>query len=205
MTKFKLIIFDLDGVLIDSKKNMSLAWSEVKKKHSLKNDFKEYFKFIGYPFGSILKKLGIKKNHTGIQATYSNASIIALNKIRLFKNIKEVLKKLKNNKIKMAILTSKDKNRTRTIVKKFDLPFSIIQCGEKGVKGKPYPFQINKIIKKFKFQRNEIAYVGDMKVDFLLTKKAKINFIFANYGYGKDLNYKYKIETPKDLLKFLHN
>ena len=31
MKKYKAVIFDLDGVLIDSKKNMFLAWSQVKK------------------------------------------------------------------------------------------------------------------------------------------------------------------------------
>ena len=31
--KIKLIIFDFDGVLIDSKKNMEISWESVKKKN----------------------------------------------------------------------------------------------------------------------------------------------------------------------------
>ena len=41
MTKStKLILFDLDGVLIDSEKNMKTAWQEVRKKFNIKVKFK---------------------------------------------------------------------------------------------------------------------------------------------------------------------
>ena len=54
--KKKLLIFDLDGVLIDSKDNMKLAWTEVQKKYFLNNiAFENYFKEIGRPFIEILK------------------------------------------------------------------------------------------------------------------------------------------------------
>ena len=43
MKKYSLIIFDLDGVVIDSKKNMSYAWGKVKKKHQIKMGFKNTF------------------------------------------------------------------------------------------------------------------------------------------------------------------
>ena len=45
----KLVLFDLDGVLIDSKENMRCAWI-VKKKFNLKQSFENYFKNIGLPF-----------------------------------------------------------------------------------------------------------------------------------------------------------
>ena len=35
--KKKFLIFDIDGVLVDSKKNMELSWSKVQKKHYLQN------------------------------------------------------------------------------------------------------------------------------------------------------------------------
>ena len=57
----KTFIFDLDGVLINSKKNMELSWSYVNNKYSLKIEFKNYFKYLGISFYEILKKLRIKK------------------------------------------------------------------------------------------------------------------------------------------------
>ena len=38
-----LYLFDLDGVIIDSKKNMKISWNSVNKNYSLKIPFKKYF------------------------------------------------------------------------------------------------------------------------------------------------------------------
>ena len=50
MKKFKTIIFDLDGVLIDTKENMRLSWEQVRKKLNINQKFDDYFKNIGLPF-----------------------------------------------------------------------------------------------------------------------------------------------------------
>ena len=65
--KIKYFIFDLDGVLLDSRSNMKSAWSGVKKEMSINREFKEYEKYIGLPFQKILSKLKInlkKKRNT---------------------------------------------------------------------------------------------------------------------------------------------
>ena len=51
------------------------------------------------------------------------------------------------------------------------------------MKGKPYPDQINKILKNTIIRRNNCVYVGDTKVDQLTARAAKIDFLFAKYGY----------------------
>ena len=43
----KLLIFDLDGVLINSKNNMSISWKVLSKENKLNIHFREYFKKIG--------------------------------------------------------------------------------------------------------------------------------------------------------------
>ena len=45
-----LIIFDLDGVLINSEQNMSYAWSQTCKKLKLKISFNKYKKYVGLGF-----------------------------------------------------------------------------------------------------------------------------------------------------------
>ena len=55
--KIKYFIFDLDGVLLDSKSNMEYAWNGVRKEAFVTKQFKEYEKFIGLPFQKILSKL----------------------------------------------------------------------------------------------------------------------------------------------------
>ena len=75
--KKKVLIFDIDGVLLDSKKNMQLSWKAVQKKFQLNNiKFLDYFSRIGQPFEQILIQLDIKKNFKEIKECYDRNSII---------------------------------------------------------------------------------------------------------------------------------
>ena len=53
--KKTFIIFDLDGVLFDSKKKIQVAWETTSKKFKLNTSFNAYFNKIGMPFLKILK------------------------------------------------------------------------------------------------------------------------------------------------------
>ena len=200
--KKKLLIFDLDGVLIDSKDNMKFAWTEVQKKYFLNNiAFENYFKEIGRPFIEILKIIGIKKNFKNISLTYKLASIKYLNKIRYFNNVLETLKLLKAKNFELSIVTSKDLKRTKKILDKNINLFTHIECDDGKSKGKPHPNKILKIIKKTQFEKSNALYVGDTNIDYLTAKNSNIDFMFIKKGYGKNFNYKYKCNTVSDLIK----
>lgn len=199
-----LLIFDLDGVLINSKLNMKFAWNETKKKHDIKKNFNSYFKYIGIPFDKILEKLKIKKNKNLISKTYQKESIKNFHKIKLYKNVFRVLTKLKNKKNKLAIVTSKDFPRTKKILKKFNLNFDLVCSPKPNLRGKPYPDQLNYVIKKLKFDKSKVFYIGDMLVDYKASKQSKINFIFAQYGYGNTYRfYDKKIRNIGKIFKYL--
>ena len=100
MNKYDLVIFDLDGVLINSKENMKTSWNIVRKKFNIKKSFNNYFKYVGYPFFEILKKLLIKKNFNKIQAEYNKNSLKHFNKIDLYKDIKQTLEYLRKKKLR---------------------------------------------------------------------------------------------------------
>ncbi len=67
---FKAVLFDFDGVLIDSLMSMQLSWRSVKNKFGIKNSFDEYSKYIGLPFNEILKRLNIDKEIHNIVKEY---------------------------------------------------------------------------------------------------------------------------------------
>lgn len=181
--KKKLVLFDLDGVLFDSKKNMKYSWDLTTKRFNLRIPFRKYFYFIGRPFKDLLKLLKIRRNLSSIEKSFSNISKKNFHKIKIYPGAKKVLSYLAKKNIIIGIVTSKDKLRTKKILRKFNIKIKIVQCPEKGMKGKPHPDQINKILKNTKIRRNNCVYVGDTKVDQLTAKAAKIDFLFAKYGY----------------------
>ena len=203
-SKIKLVMFDLDGVLFDSKQNMEISWNEVKKKFLLKIEFNKYFKNVGLPFQKILRNLGIKNNFRNIENYYQKKSIENFSKIKIYPKIKKTINYLNKKKIKTAIVTSKHKKRTIKLIKKFNLKVDIVVCPSKNLKGKPYPDQLLKAIKLAKVKNSQSVYVGDMFVDYKAAKKSKSLYIHANYGYGKRMQkYNYSISRADDIITLI--
>jgi len=198
--KKKIFIFDLDGVLINSKKNMQLSWEYVKKKYDLNPNFQMYEKYIGLKFEKILDNLKISKKQNLIKYDYYKYSIKNIKKITLMPFTKNLLSSLKTQNKKLAILTSKDHLRTKLILKKFKLDFKLVFTPKKGFPGKPNPAQMLKILKKTGLERKDAVYFGDMKVDLQTAKNAKIDFIFVKTGFTKKLNCKFKIRNFNNLI-----
>ena len=92
--KKKLIIFDLDGVLIDSVFNMRGALKMTSLLLNIKLDFELYRNYLGLPFEKIMKKMGIKKNIDTIKLNYSLFSKKTLSKIKIKKEHLQELKYL---------------------------------------------------------------------------------------------------------------
>jgi len=202
----KLIIFDLDGVLFDSKKNMEISWKNVMKTYKIKKRFTEYFNFVGLPFEVILKNLKISKNDfSSISKFYNKISLKNQNKIKLYNSVRYVLKRLKKEKFKIGIVTSKNKIRTSKLIKKFCLKFDIVVAKEPKFIGKPHPDQINFALKELNIKKKNAVYVGDMNVDYNCANRAKIRFIHASYGYGRSFPYyKFSIKNIKEIFKVLY-
>lgn len=185
--KTKLIIFDLDGVLINSLPNMTYSWGIVRKKFKIQKSFSQYYKYIGLDFFEILKNLNIKKKYfTQIKKTYSKSSIKSFNKIKLYPNAKKTLLKL-DKLVDLAILTSKDSIRTKKILNKLlpEIKFKTIQSPTKGYRPKPFPDLMFKTIAENNVFLNEVIFIGDSEYDLEMAKNSKVKFIYATYGYSK--------------------
>ena len=197
--KKKLIIFDLDGVLIDSVFNMRGALKMTSLLLNIKLDFELYRNYLGLPFEKIMKKMGIKKNIDTIKLNYSLFSKKTLSKIKIKKKHLRELKYLQKN-YNLAVFTSKDKSRTKIILKKYKF-FKYIVTSDDVVRGKPYPEGLIKILKKMKNTKKETIYIGDSIYDYKAAKKIGIKYLHANWGYEKNLKDKLDINEISSFLE----
>ena len=65
----------------------------------------------------------------------------------------------------------------------------------KGLRGKPHPDQIIKVVQKYKISKEIVFMLVIQFFDKGQQQKSKINFIFAKYGYKIGIKkYKYSIK-----------
>ena len=191
MEKKNLIIFDLDGVLIDSIQNMKLALKMTSLSVNIKLDFKLYKKYLGLPFEKIMSKMGVKKDVRKIKQKYSYFSKKNISKITINpKNLAD-LRNL-NKDYDFAVFTSKDKSRTNMILKKYKL-FKNIVTSDDIKKGKPHPEGIIKILRRNKTKKKNCIYVGDSIYDYKAARNSKIKYLHAKWGYEKNLKKKFNV------------
>ena len=196
MKKTKIIIFDLDGVLIDSLKNMKFALNKTSIKLSLELNFEIYRKYLGLPFEEIMKKMKIKKGEKIIKKNYEYFSELNLKKIKIKQSFIKELKKLKKEHI-LTVFTSKNKKRTLKILNKYKL-FDYIVTADDVKKGKPDPEGVFKILSKFKVSCMDCLYIGDSLYDLDAANSAKVKYLHASWGY-EDLTKVKKIKKIYNL------
>jgi CMP-N-acetylneuraminic acid synthetase/beta-phosphoglucomutase-like phosphatase (HAD superfamily) len=203
------VIFDLDGVLIDSINVMEQAWESVVEKYDIDIPFSSYVGQIGQPFEVILSNLEVDSKYLkGIESEYNRVSIERQDQIKIYEGIIDLLKRLNLNRIEVSIVTSKTQERTLSIIKeKFnDIEFNSIVVPEsvKSGRGKPFPDQLLLAFVKSGISPENTIYIGDTEIDRMVARSANCRFIFAEWGYGSPVvNSDLSFKTVSDVLHFI--
>lgn len=206
--KKDIVLFDLDGTLVDTLPAIASSFNYVLEKYSYNTyEIKEYKNFIGKGFSVLfdrvnkLQDIKIDKENflEEVREHYNKNFLIGIN---LYKNIDKLLDKLSENNIDLAIVTNKDndlaKKHAETILSKWNFKY-IYGSNEKKYENKPNPYTVNLIAKNY--VKDRMLFVGDMVVDYETSKNANIDFIYLEHGYGGEKNF--KCISLKDPLKIL--
>lgn len=188
MKNKKLILFDLDGVILDSKTNMMFSWAAVQEKFSIATPFENYFQNIGRPFYEIMEILGHSNLASEIEPVYKASSIQNIDKLSFYDDVEEVLSELISRGYKLGVVTSKDNQRTKLILDKLNIEFSIIRTPDSLCRGKPAPDHLLLSLALTNTDPADAVYIGDMDVDCMAAERAGINYLHATWGYSSSMN-----------------
>ena len=213
----KLIIFDADGTIWDSEKDVFLAFNHTLKNNGNKEITKEEFqRLAGLDLEEMFRRVLSKGEETlaneyvkKYRKYYIDEGHYA-DETTLFENVKEILENLKNQGFHMAIASGKPKRILDKMVECFHLnEFEfVLGTGESCFKPKPDPEALNYIMNELNVSKKDAVMVGDTKADIMAGKNAGMDTIAVTYGYEKiDIlkmeNPTYMIEDFKRLEKII--
>ncbi|MBI3051890.1 HAD family hydrolase [Candidatus Woesearchaeota archaeon] len=174
------IIFDLDGVIIDTKAIMVEAFTKSYVSITGKNNppVEKFLSMNGHCLKGILNELGLPEEMYGL---FRKISIEKSQEVTLLPGIKMLLEKMKNLKSRMYILTGKEFDRTDQILThlKINDYFDFVIGGDMLSKSKPDPEGILRIATQFNHRPHQLISVGDAPFDILASKNANVRCIAA--------------------------
>lgn len=197
---FKAILFDLDGVLIDSSDAWWYAVNATLEKFGREKITKKEFlnTYWGPPLRESFKKIGLGEDAVeDCNKEYYNF----IEKIRLFPQVKnQVLSALKK-KFKLALVTNTPRKNTLSALDKFSLTayFDVIVGGDEIKRGKPEPDMMLKACRLLGIKPENTLLVGDTKSDVIAGKKAGV-FVIGLKVQGGDR----KIENLGEVVDILN-
>lgn len=204
--KFKLIIFDLDGTIVNSYPAIIDSFNFTMSKLGLKRQKDIVIRrSVGWGDRALLSPfVNSHKLDEALDIYRNHHSKSLLSKVSFMPYAKRLLDYLDSNSYKLAIATNRPKKFTHILLRSMGIEryFDYILCKDQIKFGKPHPSIINKIIKRLKVHRQEALYVGDMAIDVRTGRKANIK-TFAVLG-GSSTIKELRKEHPTYLSRNLH-
>ncbi len=202
--KYKAIIFDFDGTLINSLPYHVMAFRDLLFERRVRIDTEHMKKLVGLSTRTILqelkKKYKIKENIDDLreERRYHYFKFLG-NRNLVFPGVMKLLEKLRFD-YKIAIATGSSRSTlTHSTHKEFQEIFDFIITINEVENGKPAPDQLIVCAKKMKVKPEECLVIGDSIYDHIAAKRAKMDSIGVLTGYtsAKDL----KKSGAKQVLK----
>ena len=175
-TKLKAILFDLDGVIIDSFEAWYSVFNIVRKNFNLSEISREEFRnrTWGGSVNADVKNYFKNKDTKEIEKLYKQLISEYMHKTKLLPDAKKVLEAIKNKNIKIGLVTNTFRKTVLEVLEFHKLKhyFNSIVSADDVERVKPYPDPVIKLCENLGIMPDEAILVGDTKNDYKAGKSA---------------------------------
>lgn len=211
----KGIIFDLDGTLLNTIKDIGDSVNKVMEDNGLNTyTYDEYKLMVGNGFRKLLER-ALGKDHMDLIEEAMHGFLYYYDKYYMessvpYEGIKELLIELERRQIKLAINTNKRNDYANNLINHVLGDISFIEVlGEKPeFPKKPAPDAALYLIDKMGLKKEEVLYIGDSSTDIKTALNAGLSSIGVSWGFRGETELKkegatYIAYQPSDILKYL--
>ena len=193
---FKCVAFDLDGTLIDSGPDLLDSLNFVLQNNHLNTINSSIIgnlvgggaeAMIRRGYAYLNKKLDEKIIPELINQFLEYYKSNCTKKTKLYPNIIEILKSLKEKEIKICICTNKRQYLAEKIIKELQIDnfFDVIVGSQKSIQLKPSTEMLKIFLKKLSLKPKDVIFIGDSTKDIIPANILGMTSVFVKYGYGK--------------------
>ena len=183
---YTTILFDLDGVVIDSISLQRLAFAESYR-HVIgegEPPIEHYLSHSGDSFPNIMDKMGLPRD---MWQAYREFSTQYMDMIEIVPRIGEVLEELVDRNVKLGLVTGKESDRTAKVLNHFNLAkfFPVVICSDMVAHAKPHPDCVYKALRALQSDPEQTVLIGDAENDIIAAKSSSVTALGVTWGVGK--------------------
>ena len=189
----KLIIFDLDGTLLNTIGDLADAVDYVMRSRNLpEHTNAEYRQMVGGGIKRLVERAlptELAQNEEYVEecvAQFRRYYVDNIDRHTIpYEGITELLHKLQHDGVKMAVASNKFQHGTDRLVAKFfgDIDFVAIEGNREGAPLKPNPEIIHNILRIAGVEPTNAVMVGDSGIDIRTAIAAGIDSIGVSWGF----------------------
>lgn len=177
------IIFDLDGVLIDSEPLMRFAFAASYRQVIGDGEppIESYLEHMGESFPHIMKHLGLPLS---LWQPYRDLCGQHIDRIKVFPQSRTLLAQLAARKHQISLLTGKDRARTMQLLDHFQLShlFDLVVASDELSRPKPDPEGMLRTLDQLNCPPHAAVMIGDAVSDILCAQRAGVTAIAVTWG-----------------------
>lgn len=188
MKKIQAILFDFDGTLVNTAPGIVATMTEVFKRMGVDVPTEEAMRAtIGIPLGPALSQLAGFNEEQEREAVELYRQLFVeyeLSNLDVYPHVMETLKALKENDIRMAIVTSRDSSSLRLIMEPRGMHtyFETMVTASDGLRPKPAPDPVLALLQRMDISDQETLVVGDTTYDIGMGNNANCRTCAVTYG-----------------------
>lgn len=183
--KYKYILFDLDGTLIDTDQLIIDSFKHTYKLHLDREVEKmEILQYFGEPLITTLRRYSPENAEAMYNTFIQYNESIHDHSVSLCCNIEETLQQLKELGCLMAVVTSKRSKMAYRGLELFDILqyFDAIVTVDDTTHHKPHPEPVQKALEKLGAEPGEALMVGDSVFDIQCAHNAGVHAVKVSWG-----------------------
>ena len=208
MKSYELIIFDMDGTLVNSSITIANAINYVREQLGFEPMDPQYIlervnDHTINPAQVFYHTQKFEHDHerwfSEYYTKYHDKELI------LYDGIKELLVALREHGYKLAVATNAYRRSTIESLTHLGIYvlFDGIACYDDVYKGKPYPDMLFKLLDELNVDKKDALFIGDGPRDEQAAKRAGIDYIMVDWGFTEHESDKKVVRSVEELQKLL--
>jgi len=210
----RLIVFDLDGTLLNSLEDLADSANWVLEQHGFPtHPVDAYRYFVGDGVRKLIERILPQEERTEARIEQCRQEFVAYYKVHMedktsvYEGITELLTELKNRGLKIAVATNKVHVAVAPLMAKYfpNIRFDSMIGQREGIPVKPAPQIMYDILKETGCQPSDTLHIGDTATDMQLAQNAGVTPVGVLWGYRpleelQEAGAKFIISRPEELL-----